>query len=159
MEIVLNYIVGKNVYSCHGQNKEIKKKIFPPCCVLFAKGNHTSNFSGCPRNPANFVPAAPPKTNYWEERMKMMKTNKLPLSAPTSLQNTISTNSVKMDKSPPNQVQPQLSGPSTSSSTPQENLTAQILQSLVKEVHVLTSNIASLLAALQSQSPLSHNIQ
>ncbi|GIX85047.1 hypothetical protein CDAR_93751 [Caerostris darwini] len=38
-----------------------------------------------------------------------------------------------MDKSPPNQVQPQLSGPSTSSSTPQENLTAQILQSLVKE--------------------------
>ncbi|GIY90233.1 hypothetical protein CDAR_582001 [Caerostris darwini] len=39
-----------------------------------------------------------------------------------------------MDKSPPNQVQPQLSGPSTSSSTPQENLTAQILQSLVKEV-------------------------
>ncbi|GIY07290.1 RNA-directed DNA polymerase from mobile element jockey [Caerostris darwini] len=80
-------------------------------------------------------------------------------NAPTSLQNTISTNSVKMDKSPPNQVQPQLSGPSTSSSTPQENLTAQILQSLVKEVHVLTSNIASLLAALQSQSPLSHNIQ
>ncbi|GIY50931.1 hypothetical protein CDAR_25561 [Caerostris darwini] len=87
--------------------------------------------------------------------MKMMKTNKLPLSAPTSLQNTISTNSVKMDESPPNQVQPQLPGPST----PQENLTAQILQSLVKEVHVLTSNIASLLAALQSQSPLSHNIQ
>ncbi|GIY40986.1 hypothetical protein CDAR_168491 [Caerostris darwini] len=122
-------------------------------------GNHTSNFSGCPRNPANFVPAAPPKTNYWEERMKMMKTNNLPLSAPTSLQNTISTNSVKMDKSPPNQVEPQLSGPSTSSSTPQENLTAQILQSLVKEVHALTSNIASLLAALQSQSPLSHNIQ
>ncbi|GIY05223.1 hypothetical protein CDAR_586471 [Caerostris darwini] len=80
-------------------------------------------------------------------------------NAPTSLQNTISTNSVKMDKSPPNQVQPQLSGPSTSSSTPQENLTAQILQSLFKEVHVLTSNIASLLAALQSQSPLSHNIQ
>ncbi|GIX67136.1 RNA-directed DNA polymerase from mobile element jockey [Caerostris darwini] len=80
-------------------------------------------------------------------------------NAPTSLQNTISTNSVKMDKSPPNQVQPQLSGPSTSSSTPQENLTAQILQSLVKEVHALTSNIASLLAALQSQSPLSHNIQ
>ncbi|GIY06826.1 hypothetical protein CDAR_76641 [Caerostris darwini] len=38
-----------------------------------------------------------------------------------------------MDKSPPNQVEPQLSGPSTSSSTPQENLTAQILQSLVKE--------------------------
>ncbi|GIY40888.1 hypothetical protein CDAR_378451 [Caerostris darwini] len=66
---------------------------------------------------------------------------------------------LKMDKSPPNQVLPQLSGPSTSSSTPQENLTAQILQSLVKEVHVLTSNIASLLAALQSQSPLSHNIQ
>ncbi|GIY56109.1 hypothetical protein CDAR_250451 [Caerostris darwini] len=66
---------------------------------------------------------------------------------------------LKMDKSPPNQVQPQLSGPSTSSSTPQENLTAQILQSFVKEVHVLTSNIASLLAALQSQSPLSHNIQ
>ncbi|GIY51787.1 uncharacterized protein CDAR_55441 [Caerostris darwini] len=30
---------------------------------------------------------------------------------------------------------------------------------LVKEVHVLTSNIASWLAALQSQSPLSHNIQ
>ncbi|GIY56019.1 hypothetical protein CDAR_517051 [Caerostris darwini] len=99
---------------------------------LHTQGNHTSNFSGCPRNPANFVPAAPPKTNYWEERMKMMKTNKLPLSAPTSLQNTISTNSVKMDKSPPNQVEPQLSGPSTSSSTPQENLTAQILQSLLK---------------------------
>ncbi|GIY37274.1 ATP-binding cassette sub-family A member 1 [Caerostris darwini] len=42
-----------------------------------------------------------------------------------------------MDKSPPNQVQPQLSGPSTSSSTPQENLTAQILQSLVKEISAL----------------------
>ncbi|GIX79193.1 hypothetical protein CEXT_343891 [Caerostris extrusa] len=88
----------------------------------------------------------------------MMKTNKLPLSATTSLQNSISTNSVKMNKSPPNQVQPQISGPSTSSSTPQESLTTQILQSLVKEVHVLTSNITSLLAALQFQSPLSHNI-
>ncbi|GIY65353.1 hypothetical protein CDAR_105211 [Caerostris darwini] len=43
-----------------------------------------------------------------------------------------------MDKSPPNQVQPQLSGPSTSSSTPQENLTAQILQSLVKELYLGT---------------------
>ncbi|GIY82302.1 hypothetical protein CEXT_3131 [Caerostris extrusa] len=38
----------------------------PPCCAL-CKGNHTSNFSGCPQNPANFVPAPPPKTNYWKK--------------------------------------------------------------------------------------------
>ncbi|GIY94810.1 hypothetical protein CEXT_403251 [Caerostris extrusa] len=52
---------------------------------------------GCPRNQANFVPAPPPKTNYWEERMKTMKANKLLLSAPTSLKKTTSTNSVKME--------------------------------------------------------------
>ncbi|GIY49809.1 hypothetical protein CDAR_111741 [Caerostris darwini] len=127
----------------------------PPCCTL-CKGNHTTNFSECLCNPANFVPAPPPKTNYWEERMKIMKTNKLPLTAPTSLQKNYF---YKPSKSTPNQVQSQLLGPSTSFSIPQENLTAQLLQSLVKEVHVFTSNIASLLAVLQSQSPLYHNIQ
>ncbi|GIX98235.1 hypothetical protein CEXT_623181 [Caerostris extrusa] len=140
-------------------SKNCPKPKESPSCWTLCRGNHTFNFLVCTHNPANLAPAPRPKTNYWEESMKMMKTNKLPLSAPTSLQNTISTNSVKMDKSPPNQVQPQISGPSTSSSTPQESLAAQILQSLVKEVHVLTSNIASLLAALQSQSLLSHNIQ
>ncbi|GIY38037.1 hypothetical protein CDAR_399071 [Caerostris darwini] len=88
-----------------------------------------------------------------------MKANKLSIPATTSLQKAISATSVGIDKSPPNKIQPQLTGPSPPSSIPQENLVPQILQSLVEEVHVLTSNLASLLAALQSQSPLSHNIQ
>ncbi|GIY77666.1 hypothetical protein CDAR_416221 [Caerostris darwini] len=41
-----------------------------------------------------------PIMNYWEERMKMMKTNKLPLSAPTSLQTISKTPNLHQIKNP-----------------------------------------------------------
>ncbi|GIX81378.1 hypothetical protein CDAR_2281 [Caerostris darwini] len=91
--------------------------------------------------------------------MKPIKANKLLIPAVTSLQKVVFTTSVRIDKSPSNQVQPQITGLSIPSSIIQENLTAQILLSLVKEVYVITSNIASLLAPLQSQLPQSPNIQ
>ncbi|GFY61394.1 a disintegrin and metalloproteinase with thrombospondin motifs 20 [Trichonephila inaurata madagascariensis] len=37
------------------------------CCNC--QGNHTANFTGCPRNPLN-KPPPPPKVNFWEERAK-----------------------------------------------------------------------------------------
>ncbi|GIX69081.1 hypothetical protein CDAR_9001 [Caerostris darwini] len=144
-------------------DQSIKKAYIPPIIVddpvngkqLLEDLNHLTNEAVTGRVIGNKLKIFPPS----DEAHRAIRREISDESAPTSLQNTISTNSVKMDKSPPNQLQPQLSGPSTSSSTPQENLTTQLLQSLVKEVHVLTSNIASLLAALQSQSPLSHSIQ
>ncbi|GIX95217.1 hypothetical protein CEXT_466451 [Caerostris extrusa] len=91
------------------------------------KDNHTSIFSGYPHNSANFVLDPLPKNNYWEERIKAMKANKLSIPAPTYLQKSISTTPVRIGKSPSNQVLPQITGPSTPTSITQENLTAQIL--------------------------------
>ncbi|GIY96443.1 nucleic-acid-binding protein from transposon X-element [Caerostris extrusa] len=80
---------------CAGPHKSgncPKPKDSPACCAL-CKGDHTANYSGCPRNPVNFVPAPPPKFNVWEERLKHPKL-RINLQHPTSANNIPPSTSV-----------------------------------------------------------------
>ncbi|GFX73782.1 RNA-directed DNA polymerase from mobile element jockey [Trichonephila clavipes] len=53
-------------------NSDCKKPKDTEATCCHCQGNHSANFSGCPKNPLN-KPPSPPKVNFWEERTRKRK--------------------------------------------------------------------------------------
>ncbi|GIY86504.1 nucleic-acid-binding protein from transposon X-element [Caerostris extrusa] len=140
---------------CAGPHKSgncPKPKDSPACCAL-CKDAHTANYSGCLRNPANFVPAPPLKFNVWEERLNDPKL-RINLQHPTSANNIPPSTSVteihKLITSPSENNQ------SASNAPLSNNQDILIIKTLLQDV---MSKFSTALEALPAQKSSKSNIQ
>ncbi|GIY35792.1 RNA-directed DNA polymerase from mobile element jockey [Caerostris extrusa] len=140
---------------CAGPHKSgncPKPKDSPACCAL-CKGDHTANYSGCPRNPANFVPAPPPKFNVWEERLKHPKL-RINLQHPTSANNIRPSTSVT--ETPKLITSPLENNQSTSNTPLSNNQDILVIKTLLQD---FMSKFSTALEALTAQKSSKSSIQ